>query len=100
MALSLTQLAREPQLIKITLSDPAIVEKYGDELEFSVLDRQPIDQFIKMATANEQNYGELIRLIKDLVLDEKGKPILTGEQVLPNDIMLAVITEVVAKLGK
>lgn len=100
MALSLTQLAREPQLIKITLSDPVIVEKYNDELEFFVFDRQPIDQFIKMATANEQNYGELIRLIKDLVLDEHGDPILTGEQVLPNDIMLAVITEVVAKLGK
>jgi len=100
MGLKLTQLAKEPQLVKITLTDTAIVERYGDELEFWIRDRQPIDQFIKMATANQENYGELIRLIKDLVLDEHGDPVLHGEQVLPNDIMLAVITATVERLGK
>ena len=49
MGLKLTQLASKPQLIKITLDTKEIQEKYGDSLEFWILDRQPIDQFIKMA---------------------------------------------------
>ena len=48
MGLKLTQLAAKPQLVKITIDDESIKEKYGDELEFWIYDRQPIDKFIKI----------------------------------------------------
>jgi len=100
MALKLTQLASKPQLIKITLNTPELLEKHGDELEFWIMDRQPIDQFIKMATITGDNYGEMIRMVNDLVLDEEGKKVLKEGEALPNDVMMAVMAAVVERLGK
>jgi hypothetical protein len=100
MALKLTQLASKPQLIKITLDNKEIVEKFGDELEFWIMDRQPIDQFIKMATIKGDNYGEMLKMVNDLVLDEDGAKILGAGQALPNDVMVIVMAAVVDRLGK
>ncbi len=100
MALKLTQLASKPQLIKLTLSSAELVEKYGDELEFWIYDRQPIDQFIKMATTGAENYGDMIRIVNDMVMDEAGKPVIKAGESLPNDVMVAVIGAVVERLGK
>jgi len=98
--MKLTQLASKPQLIKITLETFELKEKYGDELEFWIMDRQPIEQFIKMATLGADNYGEMIRMVNGLVLDETGAPAMKEGEALPNDVMLAVIGAVVERLGK
>ena len=100
MALKLTQLASKPQLIKITLDNAELTERYGDELEFWIYDRQPIDQFIKMATTGADNYGEMIKMVNEMILDEAGSRVITGDDVLPNDVMVAVISAVVERLGK
>lgn len=100
MALNLTQLASKPQLIKITLDTPEIKEKYGDELEFWIMDRQPIDQFIKMATMSSDNYGEMIRMVNELILDETGERAIKEGEALPNDVMTIVLGAVVERLGK
>jgi hypothetical protein len=98
--MKLTQLASKPQLIKITLDAADLKEKYGDDLEFWIMDRQPIEQFIKMATLGADNYGEMIRMVNGLVLDETGAPAMKEGEALPNDVMLAVIGAVVERLGK
>jgi len=100
MALNLTQLASKPQLIKITLDTPEIQEKYNDSLEFWIMDRQPIEQFIKMATLGSDNYGEMIRMVNELVLDEQGNKVIKDGEALPNDVMISVIGAVVERLGK
>jgi hypothetical protein len=100
MALKLTQLASKPQLIKVTIAKPEIVEAYGDELEFWIWDRQPIDQFIKMATTGADNYGEMIRMVNDLILNEDGSKVIKEGEALPNDVMITVIGAVVERLGK
>lgn len=100
MALNLTQLASKPQLIKITLDTPEIQEKYNDSLEFWIMDRQPIEQFIKMATLGADNYGEMIRMVNELVLDEQGNKVIKDGEALPNDVMISVIGAVVERLGK
>lgn len=100
MALKLTQLASKPQLIKITLDDAELVEKYKDSLEFWIMDRQPIDQFIKMATLGSENYGEMIKMVNELVLDEQGNRAVKEGEALPNDVMVAAIAAVVDRLGK
>lgn len=100
MGLKLTQLASKPQLIKMTLDTAEIQEKYGDSLEFWIMDRQPIEQFIKMATLGADNYAEMIRMVNGLVLDETGEPALKDGEALPNDVMMLVIGAVVERLGK
>lgn len=100
MALKLTQLASKPQLIKVTIDDEDIVKTYGDELEFWIWDRQPIDQFIKMATTGANDYAEMIRMVNDLILDEEGNKVIKEGEALPNDVMITVINKVVERLGK
>ena len=100
MALKLTQLASKPQLIKITLDSKEIVKKYEDSLEFWIMDRQPIEEFIKMATLGAENYGEMIKMVNELVLDEQGNKAVKEGEALPNDVMIAVIAAVVERLGK
>jgi len=98
--MKLTQLASKPQLIKITLDTPEIKEKYSDELEFWIMDRQPIEQFVRMATLSSDNYGEMIKMVNELVLDEEGNRAVKEGEALPNDVMLSVIGAVVERLGK
>ena len=100
MGLKLTQLASKPQLIKITLDNAELKERYGDELEFWIWDRQPIDQFIKLATTGADNYGEMIKMVNDLILDEEGNKAIKEGEALPNDVMAAAIGAVVERLGK
>tara|TARA_R110000868_G_scaffold145946_7_gene366485 strand:- start:174 stop:476 length:303 start_codon:yes stop_codon:yes gene_type:complete len=100
MSLKLTQLASKPQLVEIVLDTEEIKAKYGDSLSFFVMDRQPIEQFIKMATNQTDNYGEMIRMVNELVMDENGNKIITDGNSLPNDVMIAVIGAVVERLGK
>ncbi len=100
MGLKLTQLASKPQLIKVVVDNEDLVKTYGDELEFWILDRQPIDQFIKMATTGASDYAEMIRMVNDLILDEEGNKAIKEGEALPNDVMIAVINKVVERLGK
>jgi hypothetical protein len=38
--------------------------------------------------------------VRGLVLDEEGKPVITGDNTLPTKVMMRVITAVVESLGK
>ena len=37
--------------------------------------------------------------MKELILDEKGKPILANGKVLPNDVMIKAVEKTVVALG-
>lgn len=100
MALKLTQLAAEPQLVRIELDDEEIRTKYGDSLEFYVYDRQPIEQFVKLASVQGSDFGEMVKLVNTMVLDEEGKQVAKGKQVFPTDVMMKIINKVVETLGK
>ncbi len=96
----LSELAGKPQLTPIIIDDADIVEKYGEELEFYVYDKLPISTYTKLASLNTKDAGELYAAVKDLVLDEKGLPIVNEEVTLPMDIMNAAIMKVTESLGK
>ena len=98
--MKLTQLAAKPQLIRVELDDEETKLTYGESLEFWIWDRQPIDQFIKMATMKGENFGELVKLVNEMVLDEEGKTIATDGMTFPNSIMTKIIAKVVDTLGK
>ena len=98
--MKLAELSQKPQLIKIILDDPKIIEKYEEELEFFVYDRQPIDVFSKLANADQKDVGGLIFLLKDLILDEDGKQIIDEERILPMDVMVEAVKKIGERLGK
>ncbi len=98
--MKLTQLAAKPQLVKIELSDEDIVKEYGESIEFWIWDRQPINNFVRLAQMKEDNTEELINMIKTMVLDEEGKPIMTDDNLLPTNVLTKVVMKVVETLGK
>ncbi len=98
--MKLAELSQKPQLIKIILDEPKIIEQFNEELEFFVYDRQPIDVFSKLANADQGDIGGLIVLLKDLILDEDGNQIIDDERVLPMDVMVEAVKKIGERLGK
>jgi len=98
--MKLSELAKKPQLQKITITNETLVEKYGDELDFYVYDRQPLDIFTKLADVKEDNVGEYINILKDIIRNEEGNPVMTEELSLPIDVMTEAMKLIGEHLGK
>jgi len=98
--MKLADIAKKPQLIEVTISDEDIVAEFGEALTFWTWDRQPMDVFLKLASVDQANTASVIAAVRDLILDEAGKPILVGDVSLPTKVMMRVITSVVESLGK
>ena len=98
--MKLSELASTPQLTKVTIDEQDLVQKYGDELEFYVHDRFDMDTFTKMASVDQEDPTKLYNIVKDLILDENGDPVMHDDKVLPMDLMMAAVTKVTESLGK
>ena len=98
--MKLSELAKEPQLQKIVITNETIVEKYGEELEFYIYDRQPLDIFTKLADVNDKNVGDYIHVLKDIILDEKGNSVCNDKMVLPIDVLTEALKLIGDHLGK
>lgn len=98
--MKLSQLAAKPQLIRIELDTPEIVEQYQDTLEFWVYDRQDMEVFVKLATLDVNNFEKLTSLVNAMILDESGAPVVKDGLTLPSDVLMAAIQKVIEILGK
>lgn len=98
--MKLSQLAAKPQLVRIELDAPEILEQYGDKLEFWVYDRQDMDVFVKLATLDVQNFEKLTSLVNAMILDEDGQPVVRDGMTLPSDVLMLAIQKVIEILGK
>ena len=98
--MKLSQIAKKPQLTKIVLDDEDIVKEFGEVLEFWTWDRQPMDIFLRLSSVDPSNQSAIVSSVRELVMDEDGKQILSGDEVLPTWILMRVMTKVVESLGK
>ena len=97
--MKLAELSKKPELIKITINKKEIVKKYGDEIEFHIYDRQPLDVFTKLANA-EKDMSGMTEMIQDMILDESGAKIVDEDKVLPLDVLMECVKEISNRLGK
>ena len=98
--MKLSQLTAKPQLIEVTLDDEAIVAEFNEPITFYTWDRQPMDVFMKLASATSGDTMNIINIVRTLILDEKGKEILTDEAMLPTHVLMKAISKVTELLGK
>lgn len=98
--MKLSELASKPQLKEIIIDDEPIVTKYGESLQFYILDRLPIETYTKLASVKTDDAGEMYKVIKELILDEDGDPVMSDGNVLPMDVMNAAVMKVTDNLGK
>lgn len=98
--MKLSDITSQPQLIEVVLDDEEILEKYKEPLTFYTWDRQPMDVFLRLANIDQKNTGDLINLVKTLILDEKGTQILTDQNMLPTSVLMKAIAKVTEQVGK
>lgn len=98
--MKITQLASKPQLVRITLDDADIQKEFGEAVEIWTWDRQPLDIFMKLASANGNNYGDMVDVLRTLILDENGKQVIVGEVMIPTRVLIAAMSAITDLLGK
>ena len=98
--MELGQLAQKPQLVKLTIDNKDIVEKYGDELEFYMYDRQPLDVFAKLANFDQNDPGSIIHILQTVILNKEGEQVMKDGLQLPMDVVTECIKVAGDTLGK
>jgi hypothetical protein len=98
--MKINQLAAKPQLIKLVLDDADTIKDFGEPVEFYTWDRQPLDVFLRLANADQNNTATMIDIVRNLILDEDGKAIIDGDIMLPSTILVKSIAKIVELLGK
>jgi hypothetical protein len=98
--MKLSQLSAKPQLIDVHLDDEDTIKEFGEAIEFYTWDRQPLDVFMKLASASGTDTGNIINIVRTLILDEKGKEILKDDAMLPTHVLMKAIAKVTELLGK
>jgi hypothetical protein len=98
--MKINQLASKPQLVKLTLDSKDIVKTFGEPVEFWTFDRQPLDVFMKLAVNAGDNQAEVLNIVRTLILDEEGKQVIQGENMLPSKVLIEAVAKIVELLGK
>ena len=98
--MKLSQLTAKPQLVLVKIDDEDTIKEYKEPLEFYTWDRQPLDVFMKLASATQENTGMIIEVVRTLILDENGKVLLDKDNMLPTNLLMRAISKVTDLLGK
>ena len=98
--MKLSDITSTPKLVEIKIDDSETIKEYGEALSFHTWDRQPLDIFLRLANIDPKNTGELITIVKTLILDDKGKEIVNEKSMLPVNVLMKAIQKVTDILGK
>lgn len=98
--MKLTDITAEPKLVSVLIDDADIVEQYGEPLEFWTWDRQPMDKFVRLANLAQDDFATVINIMRDLILDESGEPVMQGNRVLPSRVLMRAVSRITDLLGK
>lgn len=99
--MNIKELASVPKLIEIQLDNTDILEKYGEPITFHTYDVVPMATYFDFYNARSNSeFQQLDKMMKNMILDSKGKPALAKDEDLPIDIAAAAINKIGEILGK
>ena len=94
-------LATKPKLEKLEMDSPEVIEAYGEPIVFYMIDQMDISTYFNFYKLQQSEDGALLNsLLRKLILNEKGKPVLGEDEVFPVDITLAILVKINDYLGK
>lgn len=90
-----------PQLIEIILDDEELVSEYGEPITFYTYDIVSMTTYFDFFNARSNSeFERLQKLIKTMILNDKGEPVLKEGNDLPIDILTKAIIKLGDILGK
>lgn len=98
--MKINQLAAKPKLIELVIDDKDTIEEYGEAVSLWTWDRQPLETFMKLASINQNDASQIIDIVRTLILDENGRPVIEKDNMLPMKLLLKIIQKIVETLGK
>lgn len=96
--MKLVEIAKKPTLQCVKLDDEETVKQFGEPLEFWCYDRQPLDSFLKFARRTDDP-TVIVEVLKEMILNEDGTPVMKDGLVLPADLMVRVANKLMEHLG-
>jgi hypothetical protein len=99
--MNIKEYASVPTLIEIVLDDKELVEKYGEAITFHTYDTVPLSTYFDFFNARSNSeFEQLSVMMKKMILDSKGNPVLAHNEDLPIDIAVAALNRIGEMLGK
>ena len=99
--MNIKEFASKPQLIEMVLDSPDLVEKYGEPITFYTYNIVRMSTYFDFFNARSNNeFANLDKMMKAMILDKDGKQVLENDEDLPIDIAAAAINKIGEILGK
>lgn len=99
--MNISDFAKKPELLKVTLDDEDLVKTYGTTIDFWMLDFVDITTYFDFFKSQSDNEGDKLNvLLRKIILKEDGTPSLQTDEALPIDISVAALTKINETLGK
>jgi hypothetical protein len=99
--MNINKFASVPKLMQVIIDDADIVEKYGEAITFHTYDIVTMSTYFDFFNARSKGeFENLGKMMKQLILNEEGKPALKDNEDLPIDIAAAAINKLGDILGK
>lgn len=99
--MNIKKYASVPTLIEVKLDDAPLVEKYGEVITFYTYDVVGMNTYFQFFDARSNSeFAQLDKMLKVMILDDKGNRVLADNEDLPVDIAAAAITKLGEILGK
>jgi hypothetical protein len=99
--MNIKDFASKPQLVEIVIDDKELVERYGEPITFYTYNIVRMSTYFDFFNARSNNeFGNLDKIMKGLILDSKGNRVLSDDEDLPIDLAAAAINKIGEILGK
>lgn len=94
-------LATKPRLEQLTIDDKDIVDRYGESITFWIMDQMDVSTYFNFYKLQQGEDSTLLNeLLRKLILNDKGRPVLAEEEIFPVDITLSILVKINEFLGK
>lgn len=97
--MDLSTISTKPVLVLVTIDEEAIVKEFGEPLTFWTWDKQPLDTYLAIS-GSMGDTSKSAGMLRDLILDKEGVPVMTEGKILPAKVMVSAMTKVMELLGK
>ena len=69
-------------------------------MDICTWDRKTLYVIIKLPRAEQDNYGDMVDILKSLILDDTGAPVIHDDVTIPTKVLIEAMTAITALLGK